>query len=278
MDLLHTFIVPPGARGSEAEYIALALVALLLAAVSKGGFGGIAGGLSVPLMFQVAPPLFVIGLWLPVLVVCDLCTIRQFRREWHPPALRYLLPGMLLGILCTTLALRGAPSASAAGLRSLEAWLKLSVALTAAVFLVLQLWPRRAPAADAPPWKPGWSAHLPVGLIGGVTTTIAHAAGPIVNIYLLPQKLSPAVQTGTLGRLFALVNSAKIPFMVAIGVVSWQTVQYGLWLMLLAPLGVALGAHLNRRSTPRTFLAIIHASLLIAALKLGTDAWQVLRA
>ena len=78
MDLLHQWVIPPGVTAPAWLYISVAILALLFTAVSKGGFGGGAGVVSVPLMLQVAPLSFSVGVWLPVLIVCDIFTIREY--------------------------------------------------------------------------------------------------------------------------------------------------------------------------------------------------------
>jgi uncharacterized protein len=156
------------------------------------------------------------------------------------------------------------------GLKMLELFLQISVAVIAVTFVILQL---RTPKDDSrPPWRPGWAVHIPVGLICGVTTTIAHAAGPIVNMYLLPQKLDRGAFVGTCGRLFVIFNTLKIPFMVSVGLISWHTMRYAVWMMVIAPAGVALGAWLNRRLSPLWFTRIVYVSLILAAGKLLVDA------
>lgn len=268
MDFLHTWIVPPSANAAPAVYIAVAVVALLLTSVSKGGFGGGAGVLSVPLMLQVAPDSkFVLGMWLPVLIVCDICTIRHYPKEWNPKAFFQLTPGMLLGIAITTFALSAAVSAQE--LKALDTFLKLSVAVISIVFLILQL---RGQKASDTPWVPTWTVALPVGLTAGITTMIAHAAGPIITMFLLPQKMDQRVYMGTCGRFFFIFNSLKVPFTIAAGAMTLMTMRYGAWLLLLSPLGVWLGAWLNKRLSAKWFVRVVQISLVIAAAKLVYDA------
>jgi len=277
MDFVQQWIVPPEAVVRDPFlYIPLAVVALLLGAVSKGGFGGGVGILSMPLMFLLLPAPFAITLWVPVLVACDLATINRYPREWAPHICWRLAPGTFLGLLAANLflfSLRTAPDQSGALARArveeLEAWLKIMVALICCVFVVLQLRPARTSESA---WQPNWPTSLGVGLITGITTTFAHAAGPVTTMYLLPQKLEPRVFVGTMGRFFLAVNSSKIPFLLAIGWFTWPVVRYALWLVVLAPLGVLLGSWLNRRLSPVLFVRIVHLCLLVTAGKLVYDA------
>ena len=94
MNLIQAWIVPLDASAGATAYIVTAIAALLVTGVSKGGFGGGVGILSVPLMLQVASYKFVIGMWLPILIVCDFATIRQYPREWNPRAFWLIAPGV----------------------------------------------------------------------------------------------------------------------------------------------------------------------------------------
>ncbi|GMV82403.1 MAG: hypothetical protein AMXMBFR7_35870 [Planctomycetota bacterium] len=277
---LQAWIIPPETSAEPWVYITTAVVALALTAVSKGGFGGGVGIVSVPLMLQVAPAHFVVGLWLPVLISCDLATIHHYPKQWSPRAAFQLAPGMLLGIAGTTVLLSwvvtNPDSPETKATQALhEAWLKLGIAAVGFVFVAL----RWAPQAkeDAEPWKPNWIVSFPIGFVAGVTTTVAHAAGTIITMFLLPQKLDKRVFVGTTGRYFFAFNSLKVPFMLAIGWINIDTLKYGLWLMLLAPLGVGFGSWLNHRLSAARFTQWIFIFLVLACGKLVYDGVRVIR-
>jgi len=65
--------------------------------VDKGGFGGV-GMLSVPLLMMVAPAQFVLGMWLPLLVLCDIFTLRAYPKEWKLRPVLLLAPGAMCGL------------------------------------------------------------------------------------------------------------------------------------------------------------------------------------
>jgi len=276
MDFIHSWIVPPGAMSGPLVFACVAMAALFFVSVDKGGLGGGIGIISVPLMLQVAPVKFTIGMWLPVLIICDFCTIRNYPSEWKPRAISKLIVPVILAVAATTLALNRANLENdSPHAKQMEAWLKLSVVVVSVIFLLLKL--RPAPDENAPAWTPTWPAAIGVGILGGVTTTIAHAAGPIVTMYLLPQKLNRREFVGTAGRFYFALNSIKLPSFIAIGLINWTTLRYGLWLMLLAPLGVGLGSWLNRRMNPVWFVRIVHTSLVLVTIKFTYDAWKVMR-
>ena len=274
MDFLHSWIVPPESTAPLA-YPFLAAAALFFVSVDKGGLGGGLGIVSVPLLMQVAPLDFSIGMWLPVLVVCDFWTVRSYPSEWRFSAISKLVIPVLLAIACTTAALHWMDLKSdSPQSKQLEAWLKVSIAAMSIIFLILRM--RPAPDEIDPPWTPTWPASWLVGIIGGITTTIAHAAGPVFTMYLLPQKLGRREYIGTTGRFYFTMNTLKLPSFIAISLVNLHTLRYGVWLMVLSPFGVLLGSWLNRRMSPVWFVRIVHASLVLVSGKFAWDAWKVL--
>jgi uncharacterized membrane protein YfcA len=77
----------------------LAIPALLLTSVSKGGFGAGLGVLAVPLMALRLPVPQVIAIMLPIICLMDIASVWSYRGQWDATILRMTLPGALLGIL-----------------------------------------------------------------------------------------------------------------------------------------------------------------------------------
>ena len=78
---------------SPAFYL-LAIPAILLNGVSKGGFAGAFSGLSVPLLALAISPVQAAGIMLPILIMMDLFGLTQFWRR----ADRRVLATMLAGV------------------------------------------------------------------------------------------------------------------------------------------------------------------------------------
>lgn len=266
----------PGYDVHPALYMAVAALAVMLVAVSKGGFGGGVGVLSIPLMLQVVAEEssgVVIGMWLPVLIVCDICTLPHYPKTWRPRALLRMAPGTVAGIVAGFFLL--APFGS-------RGWLlKLGIGVLSLVFVAL--WAIRGwfgrKVAERPPWKPSWTAGTLAGLSAGVSTMIAHAAGSIVQMYVLPQKLDKREFVGTCARFFFFFNVFKLPFFILSGSaaqLTWPAFKSSLWLFALAPPGVWLGSWLNRKTDPAWFVRLIYIFLALAGGKLVLGAiWKL---
>ena len=81
---------------SDPAFLAVAVLAVVLIGVSKSGFGGAMGSLSVPLMsLQVAAPQAA-AIMLPILLVLDAVGLVVFRGKSDRANLRILIPGRLL--------------------------------------------------------------------------------------------------------------------------------------------------------------------------------------
>ncbi|MEE8444298.1 MAG: sulfite exporter TauE/SafE family protein, partial [Alphaproteobacteria bacterium] len=83
-----------------------AVVAVLVAGISKGGVGGGLGALSVPLLSIAISPVTAAAILLPLLCVMDLLIVRAYRGKWEARHLRYLLPGAMAGIVVGALTFR----------------------------------------------------------------------------------------------------------------------------------------------------------------------------
>jgi uncharacterized membrane protein YfcA len=244
----------------------VAVLALAMTGISKGGFGGV-GVLSIPMMMAVAPAKFSLGMWLPVLVVCDILTLRYYPKEWKPRPVLLIAPWTLLGIVLGALLLGyisaratklfvGATSITFVGLDVLRSWLKYRIDR----------------GRDLPAFRPTWLTASPFGIAAGITTMLAHAAGAITTIYFLPQRMDKRDFVGTQARFYFVFNSAKIPFYALVPLMSprfdplitRETLIKSIWMLPLAPLFVWAGAALNDCMSPAVFHRVVYVLLAIS--------------
>jgi uncharacterized protein len=259
---IMNWILPDGVTAHAAVYMLVTVVAFMLMGVDKGGFGGV-GMLSVPLLMMVAPSRFVLGMWLPLLVVCDIFTLRAYPKEWQLKPVLLLAPGALCGLGVGYLLLN-----------RIEPWvLKLCVGCLAVGFVGIdvlrtRLVRRMAGEEAGPGWTPTLVSASPFGLAAGVTTMVAHAAGPITSVYFIPQRMDPRTFAGTCGRYYFVFNSLKVPFFIVAGLINCQTLLKSLWLLPLAPVAVWLGSAMNRRMSSGSFTRVVYTLLFISGLYL----------
>lgn len=253
------WVLPAGFEGQPFAYVLATVVALALTGVSKGGFGAGLGALSIPVMMLVAPANFALGMWLPLLIYCDILTLRHYPREFKSRPVLLLAPWMLLGILLGTLLLDVISPRTT----------KLCVGGLAILFVLLdqvRQWLKRRidRGKDVPPFRPTLWTAAPFGITAGVSTMIAHAAGAVTTIYFLPQRLDKRDFVGTQARFYFVVNTVKVPFYVGLALINAETLLKSLWLVPLAPLFVWLGAALNHRMSPVLFNRVVYLLLGIS--------------
>jgi len=239
----------------------LAVPAFILTGISKGGFASGAGNVAVPLMALAIPAPQAAGIALPLLCAMDISGLRAWWGKWSARELRATLPGGLLGI---------AVGAALFGVMS-DAAIKLMVGVIALAFLARSLWQARPGRIAPPPAEPSRLRGGFWGAISGLTSTIAHAGGPPLAVYLYPLRLDRAALAATSVVFFGVMNYVKLVPYFFLGQLSAQNLLTSLLLLPLAPIGVRIGVWLAKRMSDRWFYRIIYVMLAVTGVKLVAD-------
>jgi len=175
------------------------------------------GMLTTPLCALAFPPKYALGMLLPLLCAGDLASMYFYRGQWDKRNLKYLLPGVVVGVIA---------GISFVG-RFSPRQLNIVIGIIAVTFVVFQL-TREVIFRMEGSFKPNHVIGIPCGVLTGVTSTFAHGAGPVVSMFLVPQHLSKEVFVGTTVLVFFWVNWIKVPFFVAADVITVQTLRMSL--------------------------------------------------
>lgn len=245
-------------------FLGVAIPAVLLTGIDKGGFAGGAGVLIVPLLALVVSPLQGAGIMLPILLLMDLIVLKAYWRQWDRPTLRLIAIGGLFGLGVGTLT---------AGMLT-EAAVRLLLGVLALAFALNYWFGPKQFAARA--------ASVPKGLfwstLGGFGNFIAHAGGPALNIYLVPLRLEKMAFLGTATAFWALLNYAKLPSYIALGMVTMDNFRTALLLLPFAPLGVWIGYRLQGRVSTAGFYRVVYVMMTVVGAKLAWDGARALLA
>lgn len=240
-------------------FYAIAVPVVVLTGISKTGIPGLFGGMAVPLLSLVVPPLQAAAVMLPVLCIIDLFGLRAFWGVYDRRNLPILCTGLLTGVAAGTLLF---------GLVRPEV-LRLAIGIIAIVFALNNLtgWTSHRSPADAS-WPRGvfWSS------VSGLTSFVAHAGSAPLMAYLLPLQLHRRIYVGTTVWFFFACNYAKIVPYAALGQLDPVNLLTALVLLPLVPIGVKLGVCIQGRIDDRLFYRISYWALLGVGVKLVFDA------
>ena len=238
-------------------------VAAAMIGLSKSAFPG-SGLLAIPLLAEVFVGRSIAGAMLPMLLVADILVVRWYGKNARFEVVRPLLGPLAIGFLIGTVFFVVVGSAT----RPLE----ICLGVTVAMLVMLQVY---RILRQTPPSTPTAMAIGFTGIMGGFTTFVANASGPVLNSYFLALGLPKDEMIGTSAWLFFAVNAAKIPIYLAIMFFApggaFFTVESLLYNLILAPI-VVLAALVGRRLLPIVPQGLFNGLVLllsgIAALKM----------
>ncbi len=237
------------------------LACAFIQGMSKGGVPGLAI-LAIPFVAMVVPGKASTGLVLPMLIVGDLFALLIWRRSVSVRDLVRALPWAIVGVVFGWRLLDFIPDAN----------MNRVIGFIVIFILGLQIWRKFSSKSDVPAFSGSTSGRYGypavMGMLGGVTTMLANAAGPVISMYLLSMKLGKATFLGTSAWYFFIVNWVKVPFMVDQGMITPGSLKVNVVMLPALVAGVAVGVFVAKRIKERTFEALVIVLAAAACLKL----------
>ena len=244
----------------DAVFFATAIPAVLLAGISKGGFGSGAAFAATPILALVIPPGQALALMLPLLMVMDAASLRPYWRRWDGTAARLLilggLPGLVLGWM---LLARVDPDL-----------FRLLIGAIAVGFVGWQAG-RAAGLIVLRPRPVGAAAGLFWGFLAGFTSFISHAGGPAAAVYMLARGIGKTAFQATTVIVFTVTNLLKAGAFAALGLFTPEMLGVAALLAPVAILGTWLGVRAHFWVSERAFFALTWTLLLVTGGKLIWD-------
>jgi uncharacterized protein len=247
----------------EVQFYLVAIPAVILFGLSKGGFSGL-GTIGVPMLSLVASPVRAAAIILPILLVQDWLSVWAFRRDFSPRNLIILIPSSIIGV--------GVGWLFAA--RVSDDAVRLAIGVISIVFVLYML--IRDRLGRAPIAKPGVPSGILWGSLSGFTSFVSHAGSPPFQVYVMPQYLKPPVFAGTATMFFAAVNLLKVPPYFLLGQFNRDNLLVSAGLIPVAILSTFGGVWLTRRVSADRFYAVILALTFLIGVKLTYDAVRAL--
>jgi uncharacterized protein len=227
----------------------LGIFSAFMIGVAKTGAPGV-GTMIAPLMvLTVGDARFATAWTLPVLSTADVFAVAYWRRQAETRQLFSLIPWVLLGI-----------AGAAAALSLDEAVIRKIIGAIIVGMLAIYLWRRFSPT----PQVAGNPAFY--GICTGFASTLANAAGPVMNIYLLSRKLPKEKFVATGAWFFFVVNLLKAPVYAWHGLYSRESLTFDLMMVPAVLAGALAGRWLIRNIDQSMFEVLVIALTAVSCL------------
>jgi uncharacterized protein len=197
------------------------------------------------------------GVVLPMLLVGDVCAVTAFHQHARWDYVRRMLPPACVGVIVAAVFMRGLDDAV---YKPIIGWIILVLTVLQVAKMARPLWFGNVPHSRAFAWT--------IGLLAGMMTMLANAAGPIFAIYCVAIALPKFEIVGTSAWFFFIINMFKVPFSAGLGLIHTQTLLLNLVLVPAIVVGVLSGRGIVTHVPQRLFDGLLLAFAAIAALRL----------
>ncbi|MFG3104043.1 sulfite exporter TauE/SafE family protein [Streptomyces sp. NPDC048182] len=240
-------------------FAALALAALLVG-FSKTAVSG-ANTVSLAIFAAVLPARASTGILLPVLIAGDVLAVLTYRRHAHWPTLWRLFPAVGAGVAVGTVFLLWAD----------DAVMRTSIGAILLFMAGVTLWRRRRSREGEEETGDSGSGRAKArsyGVLGGFTTMVANAGGPVMSMYLLSAGFRKLGFLGTSAFFFLIVNVAKLPFSAGLGLIDGRSLFLDAALVVFVVPGALLGRWAVRWIDQVLFERLVIAATVVGGLQL----------
>jgi len=271
--VIAAWVLIPESIGSVAGFLVLGSLSAMLFSAAKAGFGGAIGLLATPVMVYACGDnaKLAAAIMLPLLIVADQVALVSWWGKWNLRVVGLLLPGAVAGI--------AAGAAAFAWMRHLEqsgasdvanAGLMLIIGVISLAFVLIQGF--RALRAGPPAFRPVLWQGTCFGAAAGFTSCLAHGAGPITAMYLLPQKLPKEQFVASTVLYYWINNLLKVPVYILLGRMAADAVTASVLLVPAVVAGTLLGLALHKRVNQRHFSVVVYVLLTLTGVHLIAQA------
>ena len=259
------------------QWTVLSLSALCIG-MSKTGVQGMML-LIVPYMAMAFGAKESTGVILPMLCMADIIAVTYYKRIADWKVVAKLLPTAILGFFVAIFVDKLIPANE---FRQLMGW-------TLALALVVMIWSEifgqpttnrmqlsllkllrceggRASLKENR-WMRKWWYSAIFGLLGGFTTMIGNAAGPVMSVYLLSMRKEKMEYIGINAWFFLVVNLLKVPLQVFVwDNITWSSFSLNLLMLPVIGIGALLGIRIVKLFPEKAFRRFIQIVTILSVI------------
>nr|WP_239584235.1 sulfite exporter TauE/SafE family protein [Aquibacillus albus] len=235
----------------------IVLVSAIFIGFTKTGVSSL-GILVVTILMYIFPAKESVGILLPMLIVGDIFAVIYYRRNVVWKYLFSLMPWVIAGIMIGYFVLDQVN----------DNQLKPMIGSLVLALIILHVSRERLGVRFNQMLPTSRWFTLLMGILAGFTTMIGNAAGGVMAIYLLVKGLPKKDFVGTGAWFFLFVNVIKIPFYINLGLITFDSITFNLWLAPTIIIGAFIGVKVLTLIPQKTFQMLILGFAAIGALRL----------
>lgn len=238
---------------TDIQWLTISVAALSIG-MSKTGVQGIML-MIVPFMAMAFGAKESTGVILPMLCMADIIAVAYYKRIADWKIVAKLLPTAVLGFFLAI----GVDNLIPAGqFRQLMGW-------TLMLALIVMLWSEIFGKENR--WMHKWWYAAIFGLLGGFTTMIGNAAGPVMSVYLLSMRKEKMEYIGINAWFFLVVNLLKVPLQAFVwDNITWQSFSLNLLMLPVIGIGAFLGIRIVKLFPEKAFRRFVQAVTIISVI------------
>lgn len=193
------------------------------------------------------------GVILPMLCMADILAVAYYKRIADWKVVAKLLPTAILGFFVAIFVDKLIPADE---FRQLMGW-------TLVMALAVMIWSELCGKENR--WMNKWWYAAVFGLLGGFTTMIGNAAGPVMSVYLLSMRKEKMEYIGINAWFFLVVNFLKIPLQVFVwDNITWDTFSLNLVMLPVIGVGAWLGIYIVKMFPEKAFRRFIQLVTILS--------------
>ena len=235
------------------QWFAISIAALSIG-MSKTGVQAIML-MIVPLMAMAFGAKESTGVILPMLCMADIIAVAYYKRIADWKVVAKLLPTAILGFFLAIGVDNMIPNGQ---FRQLMGW-------TLMLALIVMIWSEIFGKENR--WMKKWWYAAIFGLLGGFTTMIGNAAGPVMSVYLLSMRKEKMEYIGINAWFFLVVNLLKVPLQAFVwDNITWDSLQLNLVMLPVIGIGSLVGIRIVKLLPEKIFRRFIQIVTILSVI------------
>ena len=238
---------------TDIQWLTISIAALSIG-MSKTGVQGIML-MIVPFMAMAFGAKESTGVILPMLCMADIIAVAYYKRIADWKVVAKLLPTAILGFFLAIGVDNMIPNGQ---FRQLMGW-------TLMLALIVMIWSEIFGNENR--WMKKWWYAAIFGLLGGFTTMIGNAAGPVMSVYLLSMRKEKMEYIGINAWFFFVVNLLKVPLQAFVwDNITWDSLQLNLVMLPVIGIGSLIGIRIVKLLPEKIFRRFIQIVTIISVI------------